>query len=405
MLHDVAVAHPAPAAPLGAEERLLLVPRVEGGVELRVGRVRGVAGGERLLRGDERGELLLDLREALLRGGRRVRLGVAHAEDEVDDDLLAGLDLAEVELQRGDGGVGGADGPRAAALHDGLGLVELVVGADEEVLRAVEAVDLPVGGEEARLPRVGRHERVLREDRHVALRVEPRIAVEHVAVGVEPPHVLERDLLVDEDREVAGALRREAERPIFRGLVAGGDEDAERRGDAVRGVLDDRVAEAVAGAEARGLGLHGLPADVPERPGPVVADVDEAVEERVAAVDVEVADAADALRELGHLEGADLVVGVAGAGLLDVAQELPVPEHVVERAGRVGAGDDVFEAVLGEMAAVGGLHGLDGSDGLDGRMATDEHGCYHNPRRASKRKGRYWVSFRSCGKAAEEALS
>ena len=150
----------------------------------------------------------------------------------------------------------------------------------------------------------------------------------------------------------------EPDGPVFRGLVAGGDEDAERGVDSVRRVLDDGVAEAVAGAEARRLGLHGLPADVPELPRLVVPDVDEAVEERVAPVDVEVADAADALRELGHLEGADLVVGVAGAGLLDVAQELLVPEHVVERAGRVGARDDVFEAVLGEMAAVGGLvHG------------------------------------------------
>jgi len=148
-----------------------------------------------------------------------VRLGVAHAEDEVDDDLLAGLDLAEVELQRGDGGVGRADGPRAAALHDGLGLVELVVGADEEVLGAVEAVDLPVGREVARLPRVGRHERVLREDRHVALRVEARVAVEHVAVGVEAPHVLEGDLLVDEDRQVAGFRPRLVAGP--RSQVAG----------------------------------------------------------------------------------------------------------------------------------------------------------------------------------------
>ena len=102
----------------------------------------------------------------------------------------------------------------------------------------------------------------------------------------------------------------------------------------------------------RRLALDGFPADIPKFSGGIVANVDEAIHERVAAKDVKVADAANARRKLRHFVIANLIVRIAHAGLLDIGDDRLVPDEVIEGTRRIRACDHILETIRTKMSVV-----------------------------------------------------
>ena len=352
VLHDVTIAVIAPTAPGSAVHTGQLGPVVQQTVQV-------------LVAGLDLGLLQIALAIQLSQcgvGGDVVQIGllqldatllaVAGTQNELD--VLHVAVQFNIPLQHADGILGGAVGVGADAVLDADGVSHRAVLTHKQTAGAVVVADGIAGGEESGQVVVRLHVGVLLGQEHIVLFVEGGGAIDHIAVAVKAPLVLELQLEIGEHGQVTGAAVDvlQLQLPHLDGILSGGDGD-DQSGLHVLGLVDDGgVAQVVGAGEVLHVGTDGLPVHSPELAGLVVAHVDDAGVQVLLTENIVVADTTHAGKQLDALLTGVLVVETTDTGVVNVGVAHVVEQHHVKGTGCVRRGDYKLVAFFVEMSVV-----------------------------------------------------